>query len=150
MAVGRRARPGAHQKQQVPCLALGLGESSSEDSRPGFGGGDQGHDPARAGPDQPMKCKERRVCRKSHHPRANGGGEKEKRNVGRWGRARKGGAYPLRELIGEREEAWPASAQSEPHNSSFRKKGRGWKARALTLCSEENLKAMRALVQVIE
>lgn len=47
-------------------------------------------------------------------PRDNGGGKRERRNVGRWDGAEEEGAHPVRELIGEQEEAWPALAQSEP------------------------------------
>lgn len=68
----------------------------------------------------------------------------ERRNVGRWGGAGEKGAHPPRELIGEHEEAWPASVQSKPGNLSFRKKGQGQGARALSLGSEENLQALRA------
>lgn len=45
--------------------------------------------------------------------------------MGRWGGAEEKGEHPARELIGEQEEAWSASAQSKPVNLSFRKKGQG-------------------------
>lgn len=106
-------------------LAGARGESGRGEARPGFGGGGEGRDPARAGPDQPMGRKGRWVCRASLSPRDNGGGEMERRSVGRWGGAEEKGEHPARELIGEHEEAWPVSAHSKPGNLSFRKKGQG-------------------------
>lgn len=91
-------------------LALALGESGRRQAWPSFGGGSEGRDPARAGPDQPMRGKGRWVCRELS-PGENGGGERERRNLGRWGGAEEEGAHPVEELIGEHEEAWPALAQ---------------------------------------
>lgn len=79
-----------------PLLVLVLGESRRGEAWPGCGGGrgGVGRDPVRAGPEQPMRGKGRWVCRDSCSPQDNGGGERERRNVGRWGGAEKAGSAP--------------------------------------------------------
>lgn len=74
----------------------------------------------------------------------------ERRNVGRWGGAEGKGEHPARELIGGHEEAWPSPAQSKPSNLSFRKEGQGSEARALSLRREENVRAARPLILVLD
>lgn len=48
-------------------LTRPLGENGRE-AWPGFGGGGEGRDPARAGPEQPMRGKGRWACRASAAP----------------------------------------------------------------------------------
>lgn len=68
--------------------------------------------------------------------------------MGQGGGAEEQRGHPARELIGEHEEAWPASPQSMPGNLSFRKKGQGWGARALSLGGEENRQATRWWIRI--